>query len=129
MAKCISRFKVALNRCYNITKIEAKFLFEENLWAEVAVQTMNSQHSSLKNSQAAAQRAGNILKHSGMFEHTKMKSKKEKKPFSTLLKKVYLSLKPADSLVTIRGVGSRAPMVLGQAKVKKKICSCYIYGK
>ena len=29
--KYISRFNIALNRCSNITDIEAKFLFEENL--------------------------------------------------------------------------------------------------
>ena len=71
MAEYIARFKVALNRCSDVTNIEAKFLFEENLWAEIAVQVMNCQPSSLKDSKAAAQRAGSILKHAGIFEHAK----------------------------------------------------------
>ena len=31
------RFNIALNRHFDITDIQAKFLFEENLWAEIAV--------------------------------------------------------------------------------------------
>ena len=71
MAKYIARFNFALDWCFNITDIKVKFLFEENLWAEVAVQVMNCQPSGLKDSQAAAQRAGSILKHAGMFDHSK----------------------------------------------------------
>ena len=41
MTEYIVRFNVALNRCSDVTDIEAKFLFEENLWAEIAVQVMN----------------------------------------------------------------------------------------
>ena len=41
VAEYIARFNVALNRCSDITDIKAKFLFEENLWAEIAVQVMN----------------------------------------------------------------------------------------
>ena len=67
MAKYIVRFDIALNRYSNVTHIEAKFLFEENLWAEIAVQVMNCEPSSLKDSQATAQRAGSIFKCTGMF--------------------------------------------------------------
>ena len=41
MAKYIARFNIALNRYSDITDIEVKFLFEENLWAEIAVQEVN----------------------------------------------------------------------------------------
>ena len=41
MAKYIERLNVALNRCSYITEIEAKLLFEKNLWAEIAVQVSN----------------------------------------------------------------------------------------
>ena len=71
IAKYIAQFNVALNQCSNITDIKAKYLFKENLWAEVAVQVMNCQPSSLKDSQAAAQTVGNILKHASMLEHAK----------------------------------------------------------
>ena len=30
-------FNVALNRCEDVQEVEAKFLFEENLWSEVAI--------------------------------------------------------------------------------------------
>ena len=73
MAKYIERFNVELNRCSNVIDIEAKFWFKENLWAEVAVQVMNCQPSCLKDCQAAAQRAGIILKYGSMFKHAKRK--------------------------------------------------------
>ena len=81
MAEYIAMFKITLTRCSNVTNIKAKFLFEENLQAEVAVQVMNDQPSSLKNSQAVAQRVGSILKYAGKFEHVKKKILKGKKPF------------------------------------------------
>ena len=109
--------------------IEAKFLFEENLWAEVEVQVINSQPLSFKDSQSAVQRAGSILKHAGMFEHTKRKSYKGNQPFFNFVKNGSLFLKPADSLVTTRGAGSQVPMVLGQAKGKKEMRSYYVYSK
>ena len=74
MAKYIARFNIALNRCSDITDIEAKFLFKENLWAKVEVQVMNCQSSNLKDSKASDQRVGRILKHDGMFENAKRKS-------------------------------------------------------
>ena len=73
VAKYSAQFNVALNRCSNVTKIEAKFLFKENLWAKIVVQVINCYPSGLKNSKAAAQRAGIILKHAGKFKHTKRK--------------------------------------------------------
>ena len=73
VAEYIVRFRIALKRCSNVTGIEAKVLFEKNLWAEIAVQIINCYLLSLKYSQAAAQRAWSILKHAGIFEHTKRK--------------------------------------------------------
>ena len=70
----MAQFNVALNQCSDVIDIEAKFLFEENLWAEVAIQVLNCQPSSLKDSQAGNQRAGSILKHAGIFKHAKRKS-------------------------------------------------------
>ena len=37
----MARFNVALNRSSNIIDIEAKFLSEENFWAEIVVHIMN----------------------------------------------------------------------------------------
>ena len=42
MADYIAYFNITLNCCFNITDIEAKFLFEKNLWAEISIQEMNS---------------------------------------------------------------------------------------
>ena len=72
MAKYIVRFGVALNRCSDIIDIRAKFLFKEHLWAEI-VQVMSCYPSSLKDSQATAQRAGSLIKHASIFEHAKRK--------------------------------------------------------
>ena len=41
MVEYIAQFNIALNQCSNIIDIKAKFLFEEDLWVEVAVQVMN----------------------------------------------------------------------------------------
>ena len=41
MAEYIARYNVALNRYCNVPDIEAKLLFEENLWAEIENQLMN----------------------------------------------------------------------------------------
>ena len=71
MSEYIARFNIALNRFSDIIDMEAKFSFKENLWAGVAVQVMNCQPPSLKDSQAAAQNAGRILKYAGIFEHAK----------------------------------------------------------
>ena len=57
--------------------IEAKFLFEDNHWAEVAVQVVSCQPSSLKDSQASAQRAESILKSAGIFQHISACQKKK----------------------------------------------------
>ena len=46
MVKYIARLNIALNRCSVITDFETRFLFKENLWAEIAVQEMNCQPSS-----------------------------------------------------------------------------------
>ena len=67
MAEYIARLNVALNRCSDVTDIEAKFLFEENLWAEVAVHVMNCQPLSLKDFQTESQSSRSIFKHSGIF--------------------------------------------------------------
>ena len=40
MAEYIARFNVTLNTDSDITDIEAKFLFEDNLWAQIAVQIL-----------------------------------------------------------------------------------------
>ena len=40
MDEYIVRFNIALNRYSNVTDIEAKVLFEENVWAEIAIQVM-----------------------------------------------------------------------------------------
>ena len=87
MAGYIARFNVAFNGCSNITDIKAEFLFKENPWAKVAVQVINFQPSSLRDSQAIAQRTGSILKYAGMFEHAKKGSKKGKMLFLNVLKK------------------------------------------
>ena len=44
----IAYFNVALNHCSNIIDIEAILLFEENLKAEVSIQVMNAQPTTLK---------------------------------------------------------------------------------
>ena len=41
MTEYIARSNVALNKCSDITDIKVKFLFEENLWAEIAVKVIN----------------------------------------------------------------------------------------
>ena len=102
MAKYVKQFNVALNQCSDIIDIEAKFLFKENLWAEVAVLVINCQQSSLKYSQAATQRDGSILKHAGMFEHAKVGNKK-KKAFFNFVENRFVNCQPEDALVTTRG--------------------------
>ena len=44
----ISCLNIAPHRCSNVIDIEAKFLFEDNLWAEVSIQVMNTQTITLK---------------------------------------------------------------------------------
>ena len=63
------------------------FYLKKNFWAKIEVQTMNYWPSCLKDPQAAAQRAGSILKHASMFNHTLRK----KKPFFNFVEK-YLFL-------------------------------------
>ena len=59
----------------------------------------------------------------------KEKVKKERNTFFSFVEGS-LSLKPAKSLVTTtRGAAGQAPMVLGQAKGKNEMHSCYLYGK
>ena len=41
VAEYIARFNIALSRCSDVKDIEAKFLFKENLLAEIADQVMN----------------------------------------------------------------------------------------
>ena len=55
---------------------------------------MNCLPYNLKDSQAVGQRDGSILKHAGMFEHAKRKSKKGNKPFFNFVEKLsfFLSL-------------------------------------
>ena len=74
MAEYKARFNITLNRFSNVTDIEAKFLFEENLWAEIAFQVIKYQPSSFKDSQAATQRARSIFKNAELFEHAKKKN-------------------------------------------------------
>ena len=74
MAEYKAIFNITLNRFSDVTDIEAKFLFEENLWAAIAFQVMKYQPSSLRDSQAAAQRARSIFKNAELFEHAKKKS-------------------------------------------------------
>ena len=50
---------------------EAKLLFKENLWAEIAVKIMNRKPLSIKDSQDKSKRAGRIFKYAGMFENAK----------------------------------------------------------
>ena len=85
-------------------------MFKENLWAELAVQVMTCQPSSLNDS--SAQRDGSILKYTGIFEHAK-KGIKKKKAFISFFEKRFANSQPADALVTTRGAGGQAPMVLG----------------
>ena len=41
MAENIVRLNVALNRSFDVTDIEAIYLFDGNLWVEIAAQVMN----------------------------------------------------------------------------------------
>ena len=75
MADYIARFNLEYNRYSNVSEEEAKFLFEENLWSEISVWVLSTQPSTLKDSQSAAQRIGNILRNAGVFS----KGGKEKK--------------------------------------------------
>ena len=88
-------------------------MFDENLWAEVAIQIMISQSSSLKDYQAIAQRAGSILKHAGIFEYAKKREQNRKKLSFNSVEKRFLTFQPAGALVTSRKAGSLASMVLG----------------
>ena len=67
VADYIARLNLAYNRCSNVSKEEAKYLFEENLWSEISVKVLSTQPSTLKDSQSAAQRIGNVLRNVGIF--------------------------------------------------------------
>ena len=101
-------------------------MLKENLLAEIAVEAMNYQPSSLRDSQAAAQRAGSILKYAGIFEYIKKGNKQRRKPLFNFVKKVFANSQPANILVTTKGADRQELMVLRQAKEKKKIHSCYV---
>ena len=58
----------------------------------------------------------------------KGKAKKEK-PFFNFIEKRFADSQPTDSLVITTGAGGQAPMILGRAKGKNKMRSCYLYGK
>ena len=73
MANYIAQFNITWNPCSNVKDIEAKFLFKENLWAKKAVQVMNCQITTLKDSQVSVKRTGSILKHAGVFNPAKKK--------------------------------------------------------
>ena len=67
---------------------------------------MNYQPLSLKDSQAAAQRAGSILKYAGIFEHTKKQNKKKKKSFFSFIEKRFATFQPEDVEMTTGIAGS-----------------------
>ena len=64
-----------------------------------------------------------------MLEHVKKGNKKGKKPFLNFVKKSFANSQPANLLVTTKGAGGQAPVVLGLVKGKKEMLSCYVYGK
>ena len=106
IAEYIAQFNVALNYCSNIIDIKAKTFFKRDFWAKVAVQVMNHQPSSLKDSQAAAQKAGGILKYAGMFEYAKKREQKKKETFFNFVVKRFANSQSANGLVTTRGASS-----------------------
>ena len=60
----------------------------------------------------------------------KGKVKKEKKPFPNFVEKRFPNLQPEDSLVTTRGAGKQAPMILGQERERmKRALSIYVAKK
>ena len=67
--------------------IKAKFLFEKNLWAEVAIQVINCQPLGLKVLKQQPENFFSILKHAGMVEHAKKGIKKQETLFQLFWKK------------------------------------------
>ena len=54
VSQYIAAFNKALNRCSSVSPDEAKFLFEEHLWKEIALQVYNANCTTLAESQTAA---------------------------------------------------------------------------